>query len=96
MQAAQRACPPEDCGGPPGYEHLLEVLRDSKHEEHMEMRERIAPNFDPEVFETRPGRRGPAPEILVRPGVETASSRGGATPKGSVPVSLGETAQQLN
>jgi hypothetical protein len=46
-----RACPPEDCGGPPGYEHLLEVLRDPKHEEHEEMREWIGGDFDSETFD---------------------------------------------
>ena len=33
------ACPPEDCGGVWGYEHLKEVLSDKKHPEHKEMRE---------------------------------------------------------
>ncbi len=28
------ACPPEDCGGPPGYEHLREILADPADEEH--------------------------------------------------------------
>ena len=49
--AGVRACPPEDCGGPPGYEHLLEVLRDPKHEEHEEMREGVGEDFDPEEFD---------------------------------------------
>ncbi len=49
--AGKRACPPDDCGGPWGYEHLLEVLRDPKHEEHEEMREWIGGNFDPEAFD---------------------------------------------
>jgi hypothetical protein len=49
--AGKRACPPEDCGGPPGYERLLEVLRDPKHEEHEEMREWIGGDFDPEAFD---------------------------------------------
>jgi hypothetical protein len=49
--AGRRACPPEDCGGPPGYEHLLGVLRDPKHEEHEEMREWIGGDFDPEAFD---------------------------------------------
>jgi len=30
-------CPPEDCGGPPGYAHLLAVLADPAHEDHDEM-----------------------------------------------------------
>ena len=49
--AGKRACPPDDCGGPWGYEHLLEVLRDPKHEEHEEMREWIGGDFDPEEFD---------------------------------------------
>lgn len=49
--AGKRACPPDDCGGPWGYEHLLEVLRDPKHEEHEEMREWIGGDFDPEAFD---------------------------------------------
>jgi hypothetical protein len=34
--AGERACPPEDCGGLPGYEHLVDVLRQPKHPEHAE------------------------------------------------------------
>ncbi|MGQ7870285.1 plasmid pRiA4b ORF-3 family protein [Sunxiuqinia sp. sy24] len=32
-------CPPEDCGGPLGYENLKQILADPKHPEHAEMRE---------------------------------------------------------
>lgn len=49
--AGKRACPPEDCGGPWRYAHLLEVLRDPKHEEHEEMIEWIGGEFDPEAFD---------------------------------------------
>ncbi len=49
--AGKRACPPEDCGGPPGYERLLEVLRDPKHEEHEEMLEWVGEYFDPGEFD---------------------------------------------
>lgn len=49
--AGKRACPPEDCGGPPGYERLLEILRDPEHEEHDEMREWLSADFDSEAFE---------------------------------------------
>jgi len=31
------ACPPEDCGGPPGYEELFRVLADPAAEEHEQM-----------------------------------------------------------
>ena len=50
-RAANRACPPEDCGGPWGYARLLAVLRDPKHEEHEEMAEWIGEDFDPEAFD---------------------------------------------
>ena len=49
--AGKRACPPDDCGGPWGYEHLLEVLRDPKHDEHEELREWIGGDFDSEAFD---------------------------------------------
>lgn len=48
--AGARACPPEDCGGPPGYEYFLEAIRDSAHEEHDDMLEWIGGEFDPEEF----------------------------------------------
>ena len=35
--AGARACPPEDCGGIPGYENLLEVLSNPKSSECKEM-----------------------------------------------------------
>jgi hypothetical protein len=46
-----RACPPEDCGGPHGYAHLLAVLADRKHEEHAEMKQWAPRGFDPEKFD---------------------------------------------
>jgi hypothetical protein len=48
--AGRRACPPEDCGGPWGYEHLLEVLADPAHEEHAHLAE-WAGSFDPAGFD---------------------------------------------
>lgn len=33
----ERACPPEDCGGIPGYYNLLDILQDKNHEEHYDM-----------------------------------------------------------
>ena len=46
-----RACPPEDCGGPPGYENLLAALASPKHPEHREMREWVGKRFDPEKLD---------------------------------------------
>ncbi|MNC84572.1 Plasmid pRiA4b ORF-3-like protein [compost metagenome] len=33
----ERACPPEDCGGVPGYVRLMKILRNPKHREYSEM-----------------------------------------------------------
>jgi hypothetical protein len=49
--AGERACPPEDCGGPPGYANLLDVLRDRTHPEHSEMFAWAGRGFDPERFD---------------------------------------------
>lgn len=46
-----RACPPEDIGGPPGYEDFLEALADPEHEMHGEYTEWIGGAFDPEAFD---------------------------------------------
>ncbi len=47
----QRACPPEDCGGPWGYWGLLEAIRDPDHESHLDMLEWCGEKFDPEAFD---------------------------------------------
>jgi Plasmid pRiA4b ORF-3-like protein len=46
-----RACPPEDCGGPPGYEHLRAVLADPADPEHPELLEWVGGEFDPDAFD---------------------------------------------
>ena len=43
------AGPPEDCGGIPGFYHMLEALADPNHEDHEDMRDWIE-SFDPEAF----------------------------------------------
>jgi hypothetical protein len=48
--AGKRNCPPEDCGGPWGYLHLLEVLADAAHPERAERIEWIGEEFDPDEF----------------------------------------------
>ncbi len=53
----ERACPPEDCGGVPGYYNLLEILNDRTHEEYADITQWLkghAKNYypyDPEHFE---------------------------------------------
>lgn len=48
-----RACPPEDCGGVPGYEHMLDVLVDPEHEEYEAVVEWIGGPFDPSSFDVK-------------------------------------------
>ena len=51
------ACPPEDCGGIPGYYRLLDILADAGHEEHEEMVDWLSGHltkywpYDPARFE---------------------------------------------
>lgn len=45
----ERACPPEDCGGPFGFPEFLESLSDNAHPYHEETAE-WAGDFDPEAF----------------------------------------------
>lgn len=47
----KRACPPEDCGGPWGYQNLIQNLANPKHEEYEEVREWIGDEVDPEAFD---------------------------------------------
>jgi hypothetical protein len=67
--AGERAGPPDDCGGAPGYAHLLEVLSDPSDEEHDSShawaadKKGLRGRFDPEAFDeqqvkfARPGPR---------------------------------------
>jgi len=52
-----RSCPPEDCGGPAGYEELLEILFNPKHPEYEERKEWVGGHFDPEHFNPEPVNR---------------------------------------
>lgn len=44
------ACPPEDCGGAPGYGEFLKAIRNRKHPEHRSMQAWIGRPFDPNQF----------------------------------------------
>lgn len=47
----ERACPPEDCGGPRGYQELMAVLADPAHEEYEELKQWAPADFDPAEFD---------------------------------------------
>lgn len=44
-------CPPEDCGGIPGFYHLLSVLENKKHPEHQDMKDWLNGEYDPGEFD---------------------------------------------
>ena len=48
----RRACPPEDVGGPHGYEDFITAMADPKHPEHEQMADWIGGDFDPEAFDS--------------------------------------------
>ena len=49
--AGENACPPEDVGGPPGYELYLRILGDRSHEQYEDMVRWIGGVFDPKGFD---------------------------------------------
>ncbi len=51
--AGKRACPPEDCGGVPGYERMLEILANPNpgDEEYEDIAEWLGGDFDAEAFD---------------------------------------------
>ena len=49
----ERACPPEDCGGPWGYENMLKILADPEHEEHEQTVTWLGGSYDPARFDLK-------------------------------------------
>lgn len=49
--AGERACPPEDCGGPWGYADMLKALSDPAHEEHDAILTWVGGSYDPAAFD---------------------------------------------
>lgn len=49
--SGERACPPENSGGPPGYEDILAAMNDREHEEHDDILGWLPRGFDPELFD---------------------------------------------
>lgn len=44
-------CPPENCGGIPGFYEMLRVLDDKRHPERAEMLEWLGSTYDPQAFD---------------------------------------------
>jgi hypothetical protein len=49
--AGENACPPDDVGGPHGYELFLQILADRRHKQHEDMVRWIGGVFDPKGFD---------------------------------------------
>jgi hypothetical protein len=49
--AGRNACPPENCGGPYGYEDMLAALRHPHHEKHDHWMRSTGGGFDPTRFD---------------------------------------------
>ena len=47
----KRNCPPEDCGGIPGYEDLCDIMQKPKSKNYREMIEWLGEVYDPEKFD---------------------------------------------
>jgi hypothetical protein len=47
----ERACPPEDCGGPDGYQDFLEAIMDPNDHRHDELLDWVDGDFSPEEFD---------------------------------------------
>ena len=56
------ACPPEDCGGIPGFYDVLDALDDPDHERHEELSDWIGDHFDPQAFSVDSVNRKLAPK----------------------------------
>ncbi|MFQ5883046.1 MAG: plasmid pRiA4b ORF-3 family protein [Candidatus Methylomirabilales bacterium] len=57
VTAGKRACPPEDCGGIPGFYHFLEAIQNPDHPDHEDMLEWWGGRFEPEAFDVQKANR---------------------------------------
>jgi pRiA4b ORF-3-like protein/uncharacterized protein DUF6933 len=76
----ERACPPEDCGGPQGYERMLDTLMDAGHPDHADVLAFVGADFDPEAFDTQAVNAALVSAHLMRPRPDPAP-RSGAKPR---------------
>ena len=73
--AGERDCPPEDCGGIPGFYEMLEARADPAHPDHAEISEWLD-EYDPDVLDVFPiqvalgriaARRNAAAKRILKP-----------------------------
>ncbi len=46
----KRACPPENCGGPPGYRQFVKIMKNKKHSDYKAMRNWYGGVYDPDAW----------------------------------------------
>jgi hypothetical protein len=51
--AGERACPPEDVGGVPGYENFIEIITIPRHPERKELLEWVGGKYEPNKFDPK-------------------------------------------
>jgi hypothetical protein len=62
----ERACPPEDCGGPWGYADLLAALADPAHESHGYYADWVGSKFDCNAFDLKAAAKRVAKTVKGR------------------------------
>ena len=55
--SGERACPPEDCGGVPGFANFLEIIKNPEHEEYESTIEWLNKKYDPTAFNIEKSNR---------------------------------------
>jgi len=78
--SGRRACPPEDVGGPWGYDEFLVAMADPAHPEHEHYRQWLGGPFDPAGFDLDAVSQALAElawRPLAAPAGSTGSARGG-------------------
>jgi hypothetical protein len=89
-------CPPEDCGGPGGYAHLLAVLADPAHDEHADLREWAGelPEFDQAATDLLVRQTVGTVPASVRLVLDLAAGGVRLTPGGRLPRAFVRTVQE--